>query len=157
MTMIATYRDSVGRGADRMLRQFGPRSEADVLDLLGSAGGPRDQFFQAVGRMLSPPPAWTAGFFVANEIRGVVCAARVSEGRVEANICVDEAWRRQGIGSALLKQAMDWVSSCDAHTLRFVCERTDWPMRHFARKFGARLDLVLGQIVIDIPVVRVHQ
>lgn len=24
-------------------------------------------------------------------------------------------------------------------------------MRHFAEKFGARLDLVLGQIVADIP------
>jgi hypothetical protein len=37
-----------------------------------------------------------------------------------------------------------------------VCDRTDWPVRHFAKRFGARLDLVLGQIIVDIPL-RVQQ
>jgi len=36
----------------------------------------------------------------------------------------------------------------------FVCARTDWAMRHFAEKRGARLDLAFGQIVADIPLGR---
>jgi GNAT superfamily N-acetyltransferase len=72
-------------------------------------------------------------------------------GNIEAMILVDERWRRQAIGSVLLEETIEWARRGEANTLRFVCERTDWPMRHFARKFGARLDLVLGQIVVDIP------
>jgi GNAT superfamily N-acetyltransferase len=102
---------------------------------------------------LTPPFAWwTAGCFLTNELGCVVCAGDAScEGHIEAMILVDERWRRQGIGSVLLEEAIDWARRGEANTRRFVCERTDWPMRHFARKFGARLDLVLGQIVVDIP------
>jgi GNAT superfamily N-acetyltransferase len=73
---------------------------------------------------------------------------------VEAKLFVDEKWRRQGIGSMLLKETMDWARRSDADALRLVCERTDWPMRYFAEKFGARLDLVFGQMVADIPLVQ---
>jgi GNAT superfamily N-acetyltransferase len=160
MAMIARRRGFAGRAerADVMVRQLGPRSEADVLDLLGSAGGTSrpNQFIHAAGQIALPPAAWTAGLFVASELRGVVRAGDASpEGQVEATLFVDERWRRRGLGSMLLEQAMDWARRGDANILRFVCERTDWPMRHFARKFGARLDLVLGQIVVDIPVARV--
>jgi GNAT superfamily N-acetyltransferase len=110
-----------------------------------------NRFWQALGEA-TRPAAWTAGWFVGNGLRGVVRASDPSpEGQVEAKLFVDEGWRRQGIGSKLLKEAMDWARRRDATTLRLVCDRTDWPTRHFAKKFGARLDLVLGQIIVDIP------
>jgi GNAT superfamily N-acetyltransferase len=101
------------------------------------------------------PAAWTAGWFIADEVRGVVRAGGISRsGPVEAELFVEEGWRRQGIGSMLLKETLDWARRGEAATLRLVCDRADWPMRHFAERFGARLDLVFGQMVADIPLVR---
>jgi GNAT superfamily N-acetyltransferase len=97
------------------------------------------------------PAAWMAGWFVENELRGVIRASRASHVHVEANLFVDRAWRRQGIGSMLLKEAMDWARRREASAVRFICDRADWEMRHLAGKFGARLDLVLGQVVVDFP------
>lgn len=97
------------------------------------------------------PAAWMAGWFVGNELRGVIRASQASHLHIEANLFVDQAWRRQGIGSMLLKEAMDWARRREASTIRFICDRADWEMRHFAGKFGARLDLVLGQVVVDFP------
>ena len=164
MANVTTCRDFVGSAGspDMVVQQFGPLSEAAVLDLLYRCGQSScyNQCLTAMSQMifdrisLSTPSlaSWTAGCFLANELRGVVCAGNAScEGHVEAMILVDERWRRRGIGSVLLEETMDWARRGKANTLRFVCERTDWPMRHFARKFGARLDLVLGQIVVDIP------
>jgi hypothetical protein len=54
----------------------------------------------------------------------------------------------------LLKETQDWARRGEAATLRLVCDRADWPMRHFAERFGARLDLVFGQMVADIPLVQ---
>jgi GNAT superfamily N-acetyltransferase len=102
-----------------------------------------------------PPMTWAAGLFVANELTGVVRAGSATpDAHVEAALFVDREWRRQGIGSILLKEAMDWARRAEATTLRFVCDRTDWPMRHFAEKFGARLDLVFGQMIADISLVK---
>jgi GNAT superfamily N-acetyltransferase len=96
-----------------------------------------------------------AGWFIADELRGVVRAGDVSRsGPVEAELFVEEEWRRQGIGSMLLKETLDWARRGEAATLRLVCDRADWPMRHFAERFGARLDLVFGQMVADIPLVQ---
>jgi GNAT superfamily N-acetyltransferase len=164
MANIRTYRDFVGRVGcpDMVVQQLGPLSEAAVLDLLYRCGQSScyNQCLAATSQIvfdhisLSMPSlaSWTAGCFHASELRGVVCAGDAScEGNIEAMILLDERWRRQGIGSVLLEETIDWARRGEANTLRFVCERTDWPMRHFARKFGARLDLVLGQIVVDIP------
>jgi GNAT superfamily N-acetyltransferase len=76
------------------------------------------------------------------------------EGHAEVTLFVDEEWRRRGIGSTLLKETMVWARCGGATTLRFVCDRSDWPMRHLAERFGARLDLVFGQLVADIPLVQ---
>jgi GNAT superfamily N-acetyltransferase len=159
MAVIATCHDGVGRAErdDRVVRQLTGRGEAEALALLRCAGqaarhGP---LVQAAGELILRPAAWRAGLFVANELKGVVRADDGTRaGRVEAMLFVDEGWRRQGIGSALLEEAMDWARRADANTLRLVCERTDWPMRHFTEKFGARLDLVFGQIIADIPLVQ---
>jgi GNAT superfamily N-acetyltransferase len=80
------------------------------------------------------------------------------EGQLEATLFVDAKWRRRGLGTLLLKATIDWASLRRASMLRLVCARTDWPIRHFARKFGARLDLVLGQLVADFPLgQRIHE
>ena len=97
------------------------------------------------------PGAWMAGWFVGDELRGVIRASQASHLHVEAKLYVEQKWRRQGIGSMLLKEAMEWASGREASAIRFICDRADWDMRHFAGRLGGRLDLILGQVVVDFP------
>jgi len=156
MANLAMCRDVVGL-AERdsmVVRQLGPGNEAEILDMLNGCLplGRSSHFFPAVQLPL-PTAAWSAGVFVANELKGIAHATNVlCEGQIEALLFVEEGWRRRGIGSALLDEVMNRARRGKANTIRLVCERTDWPMRHFAKRFGARLDLVLGQIVVEIPV-----
>jgi GNAT superfamily N-acetyltransferase len=163
MTDLAPRRElgDLAKRVDRIVRPLGSCSDAAVLDLLRRCGrSSRNPAIHQIvlDRMLqsnTPSAAWTAGLFVANELAGVVRAGATSpDAHVEAALFVDGEWRRQGIGSMLLKETMDWARRAEATTLRFVCDRTDWPMRHFAEKFGARLDLVFGQMVADINLVK---
>jgi GNAT superfamily N-acetyltransferase len=163
MTDLATRSESGGfiKHADRIVRPLGPRNEPAVQGLLRRCGQSsrnpvtRQMILDLISQSTEPAITWTAGLFVANELTGVTRASVASrEGHVEAMLFVDEEWRRQGIGSMLLRETVDWSRRCDATALRLVCDRTDWPMRHLAEKFGARLDLVFGQIVADIPLVQ---
>src|SRR5258708_27275598 len=152
MAVIATCHDRFGRAErdDRVVRRLTARGEAEALALLRYAGqaGRHDPVFQAAGEMILQPAAWRAGLFVANELRGVICADDGTRaGRVGAMLFVDEGWRRQGIGSVLLKETMDWARRVDANTLRLFCERTDWPMPHFSEQFGARPAPAFGQTI----------
>jgi GNAT superfamily N-acetyltransferase len=150
-------RDVVGlaeRG-NLVVRELGPGNAAEILDMLRGylPSGRPNHFLPATAQMPLPTAAWSAGVFVANELKGMARAMNVSrDGQVEATLFVQERWRRRGIGSALLDEVMNWARRGKASTIRLVCERTDWPMRHFAKRSGARLDLVLGQIVVEIPV-----
>ena len=142
MASTEPRRVSIGRaGRVRgVVRQLNPRSEAEN---------------RLASQLTLSPAAWTAGWFIADELRGVVRAGDASRGgHVEAELFVEEGWRRQGIGSMLLEETLEWALRGEAATLRLVCGRTDWPMRHFAERFGARLDLVFGQMVADIPLVQ---
>jgi GNAT superfamily N-acetyltransferase len=163
MTKLAPRNESsdLAKRADRIVRPLGPCSDTAVLNLLRRCGrSSRNPTVHQliVDRMLQSTPApvtWAAGLFVANELTGVVRAGSATpDAHVEAVLFVDREWRRQGIGSMLLKEAMGWARRAEATTLRFVCDRTDWPMRHFAEKFGARLDLVFGQMIADISLVK---
>jgi GNAT superfamily N-acetyltransferase len=109
--------------------------------------------------LVSPTVQWMAGVYLADELAGFVQVRDgLFEGQPEATLFVDAKWRRQGLGTLLLEATMNWASLRQANMLRLVCARTDWPMRHFARKFGARLDLVLGQLVADFPLgARIHE
>jgi GNAT superfamily N-acetyltransferase len=99
-----------------------------------------------------PAVRWMAVGYFADEATSFVEAGdNSSGGYVETTLLVDARWRRRGFGTLLLNATMDWAALRQASGLRLVCPRTDWPMRHFAEKFGARLDLVLGQMVADIP------
>jgi GNAT superfamily N-acetyltransferase len=142
MTGTATRCVSIGRAAHvrGVVRRLDPRSESEN---------------RLASQLTLSPAAWSAGWFIADELRGVVRAGDVSRsGPVEAELFVEEEWRRQGIGSMLLQETLDWARRGEAAALRLVCERADWPMRHFAERFGARLDLVFGQMVADIPLVQ---
>jgi GNAT superfamily N-acetyltransferase len=117
------------------------------------------QNFDNEPNLASPAVRWMAGVYLADELAGFVQVRDGAlEGQPEATLFVDAKWRRQGLGTLLLKATMNWASLRQANVLRLVCARTDWPIRHFARKFGARLDLVLGQLVADFPLgPRIHE
>jgi GNAT superfamily N-acetyltransferase len=145
-----------------VVQHLGPCNQAAILNLLRGSGQPgcpepaldaiAPEEFDSASCMTSAAAQWIAGVYVAEELTSVVQACETPlDGPVETTLFVDVKWRRQGIGTLLLKAAMDWASHRQARALRFACARTNWPMRHFAEKFGARLDLVLGQIVADIP------
>jgi GNAT superfamily N-acetyltransferase len=102
-----------------------------------------------------PAARWRVGAHVAGELAGFVQACDgTADGYVETTLFVHLKWRRQGIGTLLLEAAMDWARLRQAGALRLVCSRTDWPTRHFAERFQARLDLVFGQIVAEIALGR---
>jgi GNAT superfamily N-acetyltransferase len=137
------------------------RNREAISDLLKGSGqaGPAPhvvtkghQSFDNHWDIASPAVRWMAGVYLADELAGFLQVRDgLVEERPEATLFVDAKWRRRGLGTLLLEATMAWASLRQANTLRLVCERTDWPMRHFARKFGARLDLVLGQLVADFP------
>jgi GNAT superfamily N-acetyltransferase len=126
-----------------VLRQLNPGSQSGILDLLRESGLPA----RSEPHLIAPAAEWIAGAYLADELTGFVQAGNgLLEGVVETTLFVKAKRRRQGIGTLLLRATLDWASLHRAHALRFACARTDWPMRHLAEKFGARLDLVLGQI-----------
>jgi GNAT superfamily N-acetyltransferase len=145
-----------------VVQHLGPCNQAAILNLLRGSGQPgcpepplgaiSPQDLDSASCVASAAAQWTAGVYVAEQLTSFVQACDSQfDGPVEITLFVGANWRRQGIGTLLLKAAIDWASHRQASALRFVCARTNWPMRHFAEKFGARLDLVLGQIVADIP------
>jgi GNAT superfamily N-acetyltransferase len=95
---------------------------------------------------------WIVGAFVGERIRGLV---EVYSGRpssyVEAAFVVEREWRRRGLGWALLQAAIQKASACEANTLRMMFSRHNWPMRKLASKASAKLDIVLDEMCVDVP------
>jgi GNAT superfamily N-acetyltransferase len=150
--------------AGLILRRLDPRDRELISDLVREIGPSACPQFAAMAAerespgvesdSASPAVMWLAGVYFAEQPAGFIRARKSSsDGPVEVTLFVGASWRRRGVGALLLEAAMHWASCRQTSTLRFICARDDWPMRHFAKKFGARLDLVLGQIVADIPVV----
>jgi GNAT superfamily N-acetyltransferase len=145
-----------------ILRHLNARNHEAILHLLRGSGLPgfpephilptNLESFDNDSSLASRAVGWMAGVYFADELTSFAQARDGAfSGQMEATLFVDEKWRRRGFGTLLLKATTDWASRRQATTLRFVGARTDWPMRHFAKKFGARLDLVLGQMVAEIP------
>jgi hypothetical protein len=167
-TVFSSSELPMGVHEDMVFEHLGPRNQAAILNFMqgsGQSSCASSHVFAMDFKSLdnssrdTPPLAkLMAGAFLADQLTGFVQAYDCSfDGCVETILFVDERWRRQGIGTSLLKASMEWASQRKGTNLRFVCAKTDWPMRHFVQKFGARLDLVLGQMIADIPLVPRHQ
>jgi GNAT superfamily N-acetyltransferase len=94
---------------------------------------------------------WSAGAFVNQRLCGLV------EGRdsgnpnfVEVSLVVEPAWRRRGLGAALLEAAICWGKASGRSTLRMIFSRHDWSMRKLASKANAQFDMVLDRMWADV-------
>jgi GNAT superfamily N-acetyltransferase len=142
---------------------LGPRHQADFQDLLLDldkkarfsrfAGTVSDTWLVRYPHHAISTAAWIAGAFVDDRLRGVVEVYESDRSEpAEAAFVVAEGWRGRGLGSALLRAAMQWPHQPDRTTLRMIFSRSNWPMRKFASKAQARFDLVLDEIVADIAI-----
>jgi GNAT superfamily N-acetyltransferase len=94
---------------------------------------------------------WCAGAFSGEIFVGVIGSQLIDvPGVAEASLFVAESWRRSGIGSALLQATEPWARERGCNALRVHCLRSNWSMRAFLERIGARFDLVVGQIVAEI-------
>jgi GNAT superfamily N-acetyltransferase len=98
---------------------------------------------------------WIVGAFIGERLRGVV---EVYNGRphgyAEAAFVVEQGWRRRGLGWALLQSAIRIVATSETSTLRMMFSRHNWGMRKLAGKAGGKLDMILGEIAVDVAVGR---
>jgi GNAT superfamily N-acetyltransferase len=95
--------------------------------------------------------ALIAAAFVESRIRGFVEIYDAAPlGFAEAAFVVEQEWRRRGIGSALLREAMLWVVNSEVPKLRMVFARDNWPMRKMASNARARFDLVFDEVNAEI-------
>jgi GNAT superfamily N-acetyltransferase len=128
-----------------VVRELGPEYEAELARLTKFLGPPFST------SKASTPVSWSAGAFVSQRLRGFI------EGRssknpslVEVSLLVEPAWRRRGLGGALLEAAICWGNATGRSTLRMIFSRHDWSMRKLASKANARFDMVLDGMSADI-------
>ena len=137
-----------------LITQLGARHEASFRDLLLKLDKPSrsirfngtvsDDCLVRHSRCAFSDAAWIAGALVDEGLRGAVEVCDIGGSRaVEAAFVVEQEWRRRGLGSALLKAAIQWAAKTDRVMLRMVFSRCNWPMRKLASNAQARLDLGL--------------
>jgi GNAT superfamily N-acetyltransferase len=98
-----------------------------------------------------PRVDWIVGAFLEDRLRNVVeIYSGDLGGRAEAALVVEREWRRQGLGWALLRAAMQVAADAETKALRMIFSRHNWGMRKLAAKAGGRLDVILGEIVVDV-------
>jgi GNAT superfamily N-acetyltransferase len=143
--------------------QLAARHEADFRDMLLNLDKPSrairfdgtvtDDGMVRHSRCAFSSAAWIAGVFVDEGLRGVVEVYDIGHSRtVEAAFVVEQTWRRRGLGSALLKAAIQWAAETDRIMLRMVFSRRNWAMRKLASNAQARLDLRFGEVMADIAI-----
>jgi ribosomal protein S18 acetylase RimI-like enzyme len=95
------------------------------------------------------------GVAVDGTLRGILeiysCAPRPF---CEAALVVEPAWRRRGLGFAMLRAAARFSCARGAGGIRLIFTRDNWPMRKLADKAHARFDLVLDEICAEIAPAR---
>jgi GNAT superfamily N-acetyltransferase len=97
--------------------------------------------------------AWIAGLFVAKELCGVVELYECRDPQdIEAAFAVASAWRRQGVGTALLFAAIGWARMSHRSRLRMMFSRNDWPMRRVASKAEPQLDLYMDELIASVTI-----
>jgi len=71
-------------------------------------------------------------------------------GFADTAFVVEPEWRRRGLGWALLRAAMQAAAESQTNTLRMIFSRHNWPMRKLANKACGKLDIILGEISVDV-------
>jgi GNAT superfamily N-acetyltransferase len=128
-----------------VVRELHPEHNAELARLT--------LFFDPSASRLKPlaPVSWSAGAFVTYRLRGFVEGRRSRHSNlIEVSLVVEPAWRRRGLGGALLESAIRWGKATGGSTLRMIFSRHDWSMRKLASKANARFDMVLDEMSADI-------
>jgi hypothetical protein len=55
------------------------------------------------------------------------------------------------LGWALLQAAIQKAAASEANMIRTVFSRPNWPMRKLAAKASGKLDIVLDEMCVDVP------
>jgi GNAT superfamily N-acetyltransferase len=96
--------------------------------------------------------AWSAGAFQGDEIRGLISISDLTAGgAAKVFLLVDPKWRRRGIALALIAAAKAWAIDQGMVNIFMTCSRSDWASRSLLERIDARLDLVFGEIVAQVP------
>jgi GNAT superfamily N-acetyltransferase len=117
-----------------LIKQLGAQHEANFRDLLLNLDEPsrsirfngavNDDCLARHSRCAFSTAVWIAGAFVDEGLHGVVEVYDLGDSRtVEAAFVVEQRWRRRGLGSALLKAAIQWAAETDRIMMRMVFSR----------------------------------
>ena len=101
------------------------------------------------------------GCFIAGKIRGaaelhlLTGASGLRNGTAEAAFSVEQRWRHDGVGSALVERLILAAQSRAVRSLVITCLPQNVAMQNLAKKYGARLkcdtDEVTGKIKVELP------
>ena len=69
----------------------------------------------------------------------------------EAAMTVDQEWRDLGVGTALLARLSELAADASARRLRLLCVPLNLRLIHVARKFGADLKCLSGDLLVELP------
>jgi GNAT superfamily N-acetyltransferase len=132
----------------RLLVNLGPESRVSRFNCAAS-----DAFVLRHSQQAIKTTAWLAGIVIYQRVRGVVEVYDMDPpGVAEAAFLVDQAWRRRGLGTALLRATMQWAAEHDRVLLRMMFSRSNSAMRGLATNAGARLDPAFDEVVADLPI-----
>ena len=109
---------------DRRLRFGGPSSDDTLRDYVGRIDFDRDAVF---------------GFLADDLSLGGAAHVAVVDGVAELGLSVLAAYRRRGIGTALLQRASDFARNHSIRTLLARCLAENAAMLHIARRSGMRI------------------
>jgi GNAT superfamily N-acetyltransferase len=149
---VPAIRPLIGNDHDELCRVFLCLDAAGRHSRFGHAAS--DNFLARHCQHAMTHAVCIAGAFIDGRIRGVAeVYGAFPNDYVEAAFVVEKDWRRQGLGWALLCATAQIAADSKAAKLRLIFSRHDWAMRRLAAKSGGRLDFILGEMCVDLPVV----
>lgn len=117
-----------------------------------------DDVLRRYGGAIDWTHSWQVGCFDGGALRAVVQlsiprgAARagvpwMQSGAAEFGVSVEKAWRRRGIATNLIGQAIALARNRQVRDLYMLCQPENEPMRRLARKIGIALAYADGEVV----------